>query len=110
LRSGNTGYFNLSISSAVALLLVKAFPSFLLIGYDGVAFYLVNDLNLHFCFHCVTDGQFAIRINKEHIEGYRIAGFSLNMGDVQSLIFLYFELLSGYFYYCYHSLKLGMQR
>ena len=94
----------------MTLLLVEALPSLLLIRDHRITFNVVDDLRLHFRANGRTNGQLTIDISQENFQFYLVASISGELGDIQRLVFLYSELLTGYFNYSYHNLKLGMQK
>ena len=86
--------------STMTMLLAKALPSFHLKGNYFVALYMVDDLSLDNSLHLFPKGQ-AISMRKQDISKFNlITGVARDAGNVQSLIFLDLELLSGYFYDC----------
>ena len=86
--------------STMTMLLAKALPSFHLEGNYFVALYVVDDLSLDNSFHIFSYGQ-AVAMRKQDLTKFNlITGVARDTGNVQSLIFLDLELLSGYFYDC----------
>ena len=84
----------------MTMLLAKALPSFHLKGNNFVALYMVDDLCLDNSLYIFPNGQ-AITVRKEDFTKFNlITGVARDTGNVQSLIFLDLELLSGYFYDC----------
>jgi hypothetical protein len=100
---------NLRISGAVTFLFVKAFAALLLVGDYGVSFNMPQDLGFN-CSFIASYGKFSAGIYQQYFQGNGISGDTGQLGYVEGLVLLYFELLSGYFYNCYHNKKLGTQR
>ena len=90
----------------MTFLFVKSFSSFLFVSDHSITFYVIHDFCFYFCFHIRTCRGFAVSICHQHFQFYFITSFTGNMRHIQSLVFFDFELLSGYFNYCDHSLKI----
>src|SRR6185503_1789055 len=99
----NVCYFNLRISSAMPFLFMKTLSSFLFVSYNRVAFYMINDLRLYFCFDAIADRKFAICLGEQYLHVHFVTRFALYMWYIQSLVFFHFKLLAANFYYCYHT-------
>jgi hypothetical protein len=96
----NFGDADFGVVGTMTMLLAKALPSFHLKGNHFVALYMVDDLSLDNSLHLFPEGQ-AIAMRKQDFSEFNlITGVARDAGDVQSLIFLDLELLSGYFYDC----------
>lgn len=84
----------------MTVLLAKTFPSFHLEGDDLVALDVVDDLSLDDGFYIFAHSQFVAMREKDFTELNFITGVTRDTGNVQSLVLLDFELLSGYFHDC----------
>lgn len=89
----------------MTFLLAEAFPSFVFEGDHGITLDLVNDLSLYFGFHIRTHGDGTI-VQEQDIQFHFIAGIAFQAGNIQGLVFFHFILLTRYFYYSYHTLKI----
>ena len=84
----------------MSVLLAKTFPSFHFEGDDLVTLNMVDDLRFYDGFHIFPDGKGIAMRKKYFAELDFIAGIARDTGNKQSLVFLDFELLSGYFHNC----------
>lgn len=86
---------------AMTVLLAEALPSFHFEGDDLVSFHLIYDLGFDNGFNILANGQFVVAMREEYFtELDFVTGIARDTGDEQSLIFLDFELLAGYFHDC----------
>jgi hypothetical protein len=85
----------------MTMFLTKAFPSFHFKGNYLIAFHLVDDLGFDGGLYVCTYRQFVVGIYQEHFSEFQfIACLPFNMRNLQCLVFLDLELLTGYFYNC----------
>jgi hypothetical protein len=99
-RLRDLGDADFCVVGTMTMFLAKALPSFHLKGNYFVALYMVDDLSLDNSLHLFPKGQ-AIAMRKQDFSKFNlITGVARDAGNVQSLIFLDLELLSGYFYDC----------
>src|SRR5262245_51196467 len=85
--------------------LMKTFSSFLFVSDHGITFFLAYNFSSHFCFYIFTNSKLAISIYYQHFEFYFVTGITLHMRYIKCLVFFYFILLPGNFYYSYHIQK-----
>jgi hypothetical protein len=90
--------------STMTVFLAKTLPSFHFEGNDFVTLYVVDDLGLDKGLYIFANGQAVAMRQKDFTELDFIAGVARDAGNVQSLVLLDFELLSGYFHNCQHNL------
>jgi hypothetical protein len=96
---------DLRVVRAMTVLLAETLPSFHFEGNHFVTFQLIEDLGFYYGFHVFAQGQLVVAsricVRKEHLAEFDlVTGIARDTGDVQSLVFLDFELLSGYFNDC----------
>ena len=85
----------------MTMLLAKAFPSFHFKSDDLVTLYLVENLCLDHGLYILPKCEVVFIIRQQYFaELDFVTGIARNMGNVQSLILLDFELLAGYFNNC----------
>jgi hypothetical protein len=88
---------------AMTMFFAEAFPSFHFKGNYLVAFNLVNDLGLDSSLQILADREFFAGVYQQYFcKFYLIACAASDMRNVQCLVFLDPELLTGYFYDCEH--------
>lgn len=99
-KSCNIADPDLGVLGTMTMFLAKSFPSFHFEGDDLVALNVVDDLGFDNSLYIFTDCQ-GISVREEDLtEFYLVAGVAREAGNVQSLIFLDLELLTGYFHDC----------
>jgi len=84
----------------MTVFLAEAFPSFHFEGDDLVTLYVVDDLGLDDSLYIFAYRQLIAMRKKDFTELDFITGVARDTGNVQSLVLLDFELLSGYFHDC----------
>ncbi len=67
---------------------------------------MVKDLCFYFGFYVGARSDLAIGFRHQYFELHFITGLAFHVWHVKCLVFSHFELLSGYFYNCDHSLKI----
>jgi len=84
----------------MTMLLPETLPPFHLEGDHLVTLNMIQDLSLDHSLYIFTGGEL-ITIGKKHLSKLDlVAGVARNTGNVQSLILLDLELLTGYFHNC----------
>ena len=97
---GNVVDVDLCIVGAMTVLLTEAFPSFHLKGNDFVTLHMFDDLRFDNSLDILTNGQ-VVAMSQEDLSKFNfITGVSGNPGDVERLVLLDLELLTGYFHNC----------
>lgn len=91
---------DLRIVGTMTVFLAETFPSFHFKGNNLVTLYVVDDLRLDNGLDSCTNGQRIAMRQKDFTELNFITGVARDTGNVQSLVLLDFELLSGYFHDC----------
>lgn len=84
----------------MTVFLAETFSSFHFEGNHLVTLYVVDDLGLDNGLDVFTNGQGVAMRQKDFTELNFITGVARDTGNVQSLVLLDFELLSGYFHDC----------
>ena len=84
----------------MTVFLAETFPSFHFEGDYLVTLHVIDDLRFDDGLHIFADGQGVAMRQEDLAKLDFITGIARDAGDVQSLIFLDFELLSGYFHNC----------
>jgi len=85
----------------MTMLLAIPFPSFHFKSDDLVTLYLVEDLCLDHGLYILPECEVVFIIRQQYFaELDFVTGIARDMGNVQSLILLDFELLAGYFNNC----------
>jgi hypothetical protein len=84
----------------MTVFLPETFPSFHLKGNHLVTLNVIDDLSLDYGLDIFPNGQRVAMRQKDFSELNLITGVARDTGNVQSLVLLDFELLSGYFHDC----------
>jgi hypothetical protein len=86
---------------AMTVLLAKTFSPFHLKGDHFVTLNVIDDLRFDNCFDLFSHGQFVVSMRQEYFgELDFIAGVAGDPWDIQGLVLLNLELLTGYFHNC----------
>jgi hypothetical protein len=86
---------------AMTMFLAKAFSSFHLKGDHFVTLNVIDYLGFDNSLDIFPYGQLVVAVGQEDLSKLHfITGVASDPGDVQSLVFLDLELLTGYFHYC----------
>jgi hypothetical protein len=91
---------DLGVVGTMTVFLAETFPSFHFEGNHFVSLHMVDDLGLDNGLYIFTNGQGVAMGQKDFTELNFITGVTRDAGNVQSLVLLDFELLSGYFNDC----------
>ena len=90
----------------MAVFLPETFPALHLKRNHFVSLHMIDDLCLHCGFHIFSGSELAIEVGQQHIAEINfVTGIALHVGNIQCLVFLNPELLTGYFYNCEHNFK-----
>src|SRR3954451_22699005 len=94
--------FYLSILGSMSMFFAKPFSPLHFKSNYLISFYkIINDLCFYNCCYVIANKKFAVIINQQYfIEFNFVSGLTLYMRNVQVLTFLYFKLLTCYFYNC----------
>ena len=83
------------------MLLPETLPSFHFEGDDLVSLNMIQDLGLDHSLHILTRGQLVVSMAKKYFSKLDlVTGVARDTRNIQSLILLDLELLTGYFHNC----------
>jgi|GEM_PF-1523135 len=95
---------DLRVMGTMTVFLAESLSSFHFEGDDLVTLYVTYDLSLDGGFYVLAYGQGAVCVYKKYFcEFNLVTCIACNAGNVQSLILLDLELLTGDFYNCEHK-------
>ena len=95
---------DLRVMGTMTVLFAESLSSFHFEGDDLVTLYVTYDLSLNGGFYVLAYGQGAVCVYKKNFcEFNLVTCIACNAGNVQSLILLDLELLTGDFYNCEHK-------
>jgi hypothetical protein len=84
----------------MTMLLPETLPSFHLKSDHLITLNMIQDLNLDHSLHILSGGKIVTMRKKYFSKLDLVTGITRNTGNVQSLILLDLELLTGYFHNC----------
>lgn len=85
----------------MTVFLAETFPSFHFEGDHLVTLYMTDDLGFDNGLYVFSDGKLVVAMCEEDItEFYFITGITRDARNIQGLVFLDLELLTGYFHDC----------
>jgi len=91
---------DLRIVGAMSVFLPETLPSFHLEGDHLVTLYMIQDLSLDHSLHILPGSELVAIGQKNFSKLDLVTGIARDAGNVQSLILLDLELLTGYFHNC----------